>query len=529
MASLYTPYTLSLSPPPAPPRIQLKFRFLRDGEVTSALKILRLFRGHSDIADVQLVFFADGGEYSNTCSVSLAVFLAQGEWLAIGLDDALPRRIRATYLAFSESGTYTFNITSPVDKPEGFSYLAGEFPDGITTRLDTPISATIKVLHTTADGRTGKVAETVSNPDGTWAVHGLDASKKFDVICSLPGFNDLIWSGVSPTTYPYAVILTDNLDLAPDGRTLSGGVTISGGTPPYSLEVLGTPPPGITFDIVDSAIVATGVCTDAGDFSWSFKVTDSADFVATLAVTKGRFIGFFVELITEDSPLFWYRMALTSGTSMADAMGGAGATLSGGAGVGYDLAQPSIADAAPDYSVLFKGSGYAISTAARTLPVANFTLMAVVQINAGAGGATIVTPHSINNPDTTSGSRDRALYVNTSGKLVAPIWTTAVNTIVSAASINDGQPHIIHLACGANAAAGTELYINGVSVGTIPVISLDTSGTRYIEIARSNYTNWPGGSSSTLQGKVDEVAWFNTRLSSTRIAEHAAAAGLLAE
>ncbi|PKQ40345.1 hypothetical protein CXP40_16350 [Pseudomonas sp. YY-1] len=112
MASLYTPYTLTLSPPPAPPHIQLQFRFLRDGEVTSAPKILRLFRGYSDIADVQLVFFAEGGEYSNTCSVSLAVFLAQGEWLAIGLDDALPRRIRATYLAFAESGTYTFNITS---------------------------------------------------------------------------------------------------------------------------------------------------------------------------------------------------------------------------------------------------------------------------------------------------------------------------------------------------------------------------------------------------------------------------------
>lgn len=203
MTTLRTPYVVWPTVPPLIPRIQLRFRLLRDGEVTKGAKILRLFRDYDDLEAVRLVFYAEEGEgeYTNTCSVSLAVFLAQGAWLALATDDALPRRIRATYLAFSESGTYTFNITSPVDKPEGFGYLAGEFPDGITTRLDTPISATIKVLHTTADGRTGKVAEAVSNPDGTWIVDNLDPTKQFDVICSLAGFNDLILSKVSPTPY----------------------------------------------------------------------------------------------------------------------------------------------------------------------------------------------------------------------------------------------------------------------------------------------------------------------------------------
>ena len=203
MTTLRTPYVVWPPVPPLIPKIQLRFRLLRDGEVTKGAKILRLFRDYDDLKAASLVFYAEEGEgeYTNTCSVSLAVFLAQGEWLAMAVDDALPRRIRTNYLALTGPGTYTFNITSPVDKPEGYGYLAGEFPNGITTRLDTPVSATIRVFYTNEQGQAGKVAETVSNPDGTWVVDNLDPTKQFDVICSLPGFNDLILSKVSPTPY----------------------------------------------------------------------------------------------------------------------------------------------------------------------------------------------------------------------------------------------------------------------------------------------------------------------------------------
>ncbi|MEQ6331537.1 LamG-like jellyroll fold domain-containing protein [Pseudomonas chengduensis] len=234
----------------------------------------------------------------------------------------------------------------------------------------------------------------------------------------------------------------------------------------------------------------------------------------------------FSEVVSAASPLFWYRMKATTGTTIVDQLGGSSATLSGTAGTDYDLAQPSIVGESEDYSVRFKGVGYAQSVSARTLPVANITLMAVVQINSAAPAGTIVSPHSINNPGSTSGSRDRALYVNSSGKLVAAIWAGSIQTIVSAANINDGLPHIIHLACGADAAAGSELYIDGVSVGTLPYISLDSAGTRYIQIGRSNFSGWPGGSVNTVQGKVCEVVWFNSRLNLESIRAQASAAGL---
>lgn len=184
-----------------PPFVSLAFRLLRDGEVTPGKKIVRVYRDWGTANYLSLAFETIDGEATRPCRVRLSELLGQGEWLVAGQDDAPPRRTRAVYMTLNESGTYTFNITSPVDKPEGFGYLAGEFPDGITTRLDTPISATIKVLHTTADGRMGKVAEVVSNPDGTWIVDNLDPTKQFDVICSLEGFNDLVLSKVSPTPY----------------------------------------------------------------------------------------------------------------------------------------------------------------------------------------------------------------------------------------------------------------------------------------------------------------------------------------
>jgi len=96
-----------------PPSIAIRFRLLREGEVTTTAKLLCLYRGHETLGQLQLVFWAEegDGEFTQTCRVDLATMLAQGEWLAMGIDDALPRRIRTAYVALSQSGLYTFNIT----------------------------------------------------------------------------------------------------------------------------------------------------------------------------------------------------------------------------------------------------------------------------------------------------------------------------------------------------------------------------------------------------------------------------------
>lgn len=85
--------------------------------------------------------------------------------------------------------------------PRGNGYLAGTFPDGITTVDGVPVEATVRVLYRPEGGEIGDgalVAQVKSNPDGTWRVDGLNLDLKYDVVGRLAGFNDVITAGVYP-------------------------------------------------------------------------------------------------------------------------------------------------------------------------------------------------------------------------------------------------------------------------------------------------------------------------------------------
>lgn len=204
MAAVVMPYSASLAVV-RPPRVSLRFRLLREGEVTSTVKFLRVYRSWESINKAEMVFSSEqgDGEFSQHYSVDLATLLAQGEWLACGSDDAAPRKTRAVYLSLTESGTYTYNITQPFDLYTlgGSGYLAGTFPGGITTVDGVPTPATVRVLYRPASGQPGDgalVAEVQSAADGSWRVDGLDPALKFDVVGRKAWFNDVIMSNVSP-------------------------------------------------------------------------------------------------------------------------------------------------------------------------------------------------------------------------------------------------------------------------------------------------------------------------------------------
>lgn len=95
-----------------PPRMTLQFRVLRDGEVTAGVKRLRVYRDWGSVDQLMMVFETRDDEYTNAWSLDLATILAQPEWLVAGQDNALPRRTRALYLAFTASALLTYDITS---------------------------------------------------------------------------------------------------------------------------------------------------------------------------------------------------------------------------------------------------------------------------------------------------------------------------------------------------------------------------------------------------------------------------------
>ena len=99
-------------PLPYDPKVSIRFQLARDGEVTAGPKYLRVYRGWPSIGSVEMAFYAPGGEMTQAYDVSLAALLEQGDWLACGVDDAVPRKTRAAYRGLNAAGVYAFNITN---------------------------------------------------------------------------------------------------------------------------------------------------------------------------------------------------------------------------------------------------------------------------------------------------------------------------------------------------------------------------------------------------------------------------------
>lgn len=95
-----------------PPRVDFRFRVLREGEVTAGGKRVLFFRNFAQVGQVCIAFATEDGEFTRYESILQQSLNDQGEWLVIGYDDAAPKKIRAAYLTITVAGTYTFNITS---------------------------------------------------------------------------------------------------------------------------------------------------------------------------------------------------------------------------------------------------------------------------------------------------------------------------------------------------------------------------------------------------------------------------------
>lgn len=146
------------------PMVVLRFRLLREGEVTPATKTLRVYRSWASAWDICLSFQAEagnGGEYTQATRVSLAALLEQGEWLVGGNDPTPPRKTRAAYLAFTQGGDYTFNITSGEGAQQGDPAQV----DGLVRVDGQSASREIVLVERPADGQ-WRLAGYGSTPGG---------------------------------------------------------------------------------------------------------------------------------------------------------------------------------------------------------------------------------------------------------------------------------------------------------------------------------------------------------------------------
>lgn len=167
-----------------PPKVLVRFRLIREGEVTTTAKYLRLYRNWAGIQAPKMVFAAEegDGQFTQYYNLSVSELLAQGEWLACGVDDAPPRKTRAVYLTLDAAGLYTYNITS------------GE--SGGASGDPATLNAVVRV-DGKPDNREVLVVEKPS--DGQWRIAGYGSTlngvvdlelKVSDGICYAVGLDD---------------------------------------------------------------------------------------------------------------------------------------------------------------------------------------------------------------------------------------------------------------------------------------------------------------------------------------------------
>ncbi|ENU86125.1 hypothetical protein [Acinetobacter sp. CIP 102129] len=83
----------------------------------------------------------------------------------------------------------------------GNGYFSSSFPDYLIIVEGRPSVGEIRVLLRTATVPQGDgvlVAKTMSDNTGQWRIDGLNLSYRYDVVCRVEGYNDIIFSNVKP-------------------------------------------------------------------------------------------------------------------------------------------------------------------------------------------------------------------------------------------------------------------------------------------------------------------------------------------
>ena len=233
----------------------------------------------------------------------------------------------------------------------------------------------------------------------------------------------------------------------------------------------------------------------------------------------------YADAVAADAPVHWWRLGEAAGNF---ASSGSSAIVLYPPDSGVTRGVPGlVGDSNGAIRLNTSGGGTSSASAVSALGLAtNTTFELVFRAPSGTAGA-LFGLHDGTSPTGVSGSRDRAAYIGTDGKLYLGAWTGVRSTIVSPGAVTDGQRHILQFALGADAAAGCRGYLDGVEIGSFTGVSTDTNGGRYAYVGWLNFDGWPMATTGGAAGAtIDEVAIYGTALSAARCLAHAQAAGL---
>jgi PKD repeat protein len=122
-----------------------------------------------------------------------------------------------------------------------------------------------------------------------------------------------------------------------------------------------------------------------------------------------------------------------------------------------------------------------------------------------------------------SGSYDRHLYLDNSGKLLFGNYAGAIKTVATTKSYNDGQ---WHQAVGTLGPDGMTLYVDGAKIATDPTTKSAQSYTGYWRVGGDNLASWTNQpSSANFNGTIDEVSVYPQVLTDAQVLAQYQASG----
>lgn len=291
---------------------------------------------------------------------------------------------------------------------------------------------------------------------------------------------------------------------------------------------------------VSAAATASGSLSLSASGSWTLTPTTAALSLSASGAAKGvasasASISLSASVITTsaysttilaDSPLGYWRMGESSGTTLTDTSGNThNGSYVGTAGSTYTLAQTG-ATIEGDTAVKFSGTpntgpaGYAnVPYAAWMDATSAISVEAWVKwlgapAASGTGGAGLAFRWQNNSGSVTVGG----LWLDTADHIVAQ-FVVAGSTKSVSTGVEPTVGHWTHCVAVYDG-AHVILYIDGVSVGT-PAVATGSLTTGNCDLQIGAYKD---GQWCLPNHVVDEVAYYNTALSPTRVAAHYSAA-----
>ncbi|NTW38914.1 MAG: PKD domain-containing protein, partial [Cellulomonadaceae bacterium] len=236
----------------------------------------------------------------------------------------------------------------------------------------------------------------------------------------------------------------------------------------------------------------------------------------TVTVASSGTASAYVAAVRADEPVSLWRLDETSGTSSLDLVGADNLTT--GTGVSRGTAG-AVGDG--DTASTFSGNsnGTARNAVASNAPD-DFTVEAWVRTTSSQGGKVVGFGSAATG---TSGTADRHLYLDNSGRVFFGVQGASLQTVNSSSTYRDGQWHQL---VGTYTNGVMSLYVDGKRVGQRTDVTYERSYWGYWRVGGDRLNSWPSRpTSDNLSGSIDDVAVYWKALTQEQVVAHYTASG----